>query len=179
MKTLTSTLSLFSLLILLTTTSCKTGFLAFDLDFEAEEIVFTVNPTDKVGDIGLTTSVVQSSLEEKLVENGTTMDKLRSVKLNKLTFTILSPRGQTFNGLEYAEVQLAAPGVAPVIVAQLNDIPDDNSYHLEVPIASMDDLSEILSQPQFTFIAKGTTSEPIYAPVTIQANMSFDAKIGI
>jgi hypothetical protein len=181
MKTLAKFSGLLLVSFLLTLTSCINGPIDFGLKvpFDLDEIAFTVNPTHEQGEMLLTQQMVQSDLEDMLQKNGAKIEKLKQVTVKEVTFEILSPKDMTFNLLENGEAYFREPGGSSVLIAKIDNIPDDDSRKITLPVASLDDVQKYLSLPEFTFTARAFTSAPIPEPVEMRALLKFEAKVGL
>ena len=180
MKTLMRTLTLLSIIFAMALTSCEEGKnpLALPVKIDLNEITFNINPTNDVGHMEFTRTFVTSDLVKKLEDNGVNVDKLKSVEIEEVTFEIKNPGHMNFNPLENVEALIAAPGHVEISVAKITSIPNDGLRSIDLPITYTDDTRAYFEEPEFTFIAKGTTSAPITEIVTMVAKIKVKVESG-
>jgi hypothetical protein len=181
MKTLTKILGLFAVMMLFTTSACVDGRFGLNIDLPLDfgYIEFTVNATDQQGEMVLAEETVATDLEKLLTDKGASMKRLNSVVVKEVIFEIVNPPQADFNLLKNAQAYIGTPGGTRLVVAEIEDIPNEKLRSLTLPVTTQEDVQTYISGSEFVFSAHGFTTAPILEPIEMRAMIKFEAQIGL
>jgi len=174
MKTIIRT-SLLLATVFVIFTSCEN--LDAKFTFSTSDITFTYGPDTITGNLVLTQDTIQSELDSLIQKNGTTIDKLNSVKLKSCVITITSPDTGNFNSFNSFEIYISTPTLAQIQLAALNPVPrDTNSVSLAV---NGNEIASYIKSPTFYFMLKGNKTKPITYPISVSIHAEYEVSAGM
>lgn len=143
-------------------TACdKDDFTSVKFDYTTEGS-FQTQAFTQTGDHTFGELVLTSGLKKELEDNNTSLDLLDELKLKSLTVSHDGDSSATFNSIEKLDMYLNAAGLSEVFVAGKNPVPDGLNS-VDMTVNSDQDLSAYLKAESFTFILKGSNTEPVPA----------------
>lgn len=148
----------------------------FDIDYETS---YTLNPVPIVGvPISLFTPDIETNSDTTFENNNTNKDLIESIKLKKLSISIPSPETGNFNFLKEIRIYLSTENVEEIEVANLFEIPNDNSNTIALDVLGYE-LENYIKEDEFKMriyaVADETTTE-VYE-IDFFAIFAVDAKI--
>lgn len=167
-------------LLLLTSTlfftSCKKKLTQFYLDYNSELVIPSTFGNFVPFSLNTPENTTNSSFEFE--NNDTDAGRVKSIYLEDLDMSIISPSGETFSFLNSIEMFLSSPSQAERRVAFKTDIPSTAGTTLTLDLEGID-LKEYIKESTFTLRLKVVTDEtmPQDVEVNIYSNFLVDAKI--
>ncbi len=162
--------------LLATTASCKKILDLLEFNVEDSQTL-TVPATLPVGTFfALPPVAVSSTSKTTYANNKTSADYVQDVRLDRLTLTIPSPQGQTFDFLRRIEVYISsdANNTNQVLLASLNLVPTGATSIQLTPADQKLDL--YLRADSYTLTTKVEVTQPLTQAVTLRADTRFKVK---
>lgn len=167
------------LLVGLQISSCKKvdEWTQFTRSFdETFTLPFILNTSGDI--ISLPEYIVETNSAATFNEYNTSPDLIEEVKLTDASLQITAPSDVDFNFLDSVSFYLSADGVAEVLIASKENIPNDIGQTLVLePV--IQDLSAFLVKEEITIRLEIATNEGVPQPLDLVAHVVFfiDAKI--
>jgi hypothetical protein len=167
MKKTTILLLFFSFLL---QTSCKKKDIFFNLSFSSEA---TIGSTfGQLIPISLNTPEIQTNSETELEINNTKKEYVKSIYLDRLNLTILTPENQTFSFLNSVEIFIDASGLEEKKIAFKESIPNTVGSQLDLDLVHVD-LQEYIKKDKFSIRSVFITDETIAQDVSIAIDHNY------
>lgn len=144
----------------------------FNLDLRMPFPVSAITVVDSI--IELRTFEFETSIEDVLIANNSSKDKLKKAVLDFLDLEILFPASAHFDFLKDIELYMDAPGLEPDIFGFLYDIPKDQRKMISLEVLDKS-AHRYLRQDKIQLILKLKLREPMTEDLIIRANSRFIA----
>ena len=152
--------------------SCDDELLDITFNYNDTEVEFTVDSTSQTGTASTKEQTIRMNLDSVLKANGVDKSKVKSLKLQSLTLEIIDPDTATFDPLESFSGYIKTDNLPAIEIASKGSIPDEGLQTLKLEVKS-DNLLPYLEEESFDFYGTITTTEPVPAPITINADFDF------
>ena len=124
------------------------------------------------------TPEIETNSESKFEVNDTRKDLVEEIRLTELEMVIISPTEADFSFLNSVEVYISADGLEEILVASLDEVPDNAGNTILLNTADVD-LKEYIKKDAFSLRLNTVTDELMSSNHEIDVNSTFfvDAKI--
>lgn len=119
------------------------------------------------------TPEVATESESQYEGNKTARNLIKSVNLDQLQMSIISPEGRNFDFLNEIEVYIAAEGQEEVLLAKKHQIPDDQASPLVLEPQSSVELKKYLMGDAFTLRLKVVTDKVLNQDIKLKIASKF------
>lgn len=128
--------------------------------------------------IDIFTPAMETNSESKFAVNDTRKDLIEEIKLSELEMIILSPDNADFSFLNSIEVYISAAGLDEILIASLDDVPENSGNRITLNTSDLD-LKEYIKKDEFSLRLNTVTDEVISTDHELEINSTFfvDAKI--
>lgn len=159
-----SIISLF--LLVLGLVACKKELLDIKFNLPSKSFSLTVSPTELAGEIPLITTVTIPSLDSIAKANGTSLNKLKSVKFTKITVSIADATAENLDMLDSGSFNITpAESTSEVKIAEFSSVPKGvTSFNMVVGDVNAMDL---LKTTQIKVNCKLKTNAPVTKEVKL------------
>jgi len=147
----------------------------FDIVFglNTADIKFVVEPTAEAGDIILAPTTRKVNLDSLAVANGADINKLKSVKVKKMTAFVDLPAHANFDVFETGEVTIGAVGLPTKIIGKFASMPKGLKQFEIIPEPDVN-LLDYARKTEITVTGKLVTNGPVIEPITVRLLMEFE-----
>lgn len=167
-----------SLLLLIIVTSCDKldELTQFNLNYTTQYTIASSTVLDLP--ISIFTPEVTTNSESEFENNDTRSDLIESIVLTDLTLTIDTPQNGNFDFLNDVEIFITAEDLPEIIIASINDIPENGSFQVSLNTTG-NELKEYIKKDSYTLKVTTVTDGTITEDHTIDISTTFavDAKI--
>ncbi|MGB3145964.1 MAG: hypothetical protein WBB24_17845 [Maribacter sp.] len=124
------------------------------------------------------TPEIETNSESKFEVNDTRKDLIEEIRLTELEMVIISPTEADFSFLNSVEVYISADGLEEILVASLDEVPENAGNTILLNTADVD-LKEYIKKDAFSLRLNTVTDELMSSDHEIDVNSTFfvDAKI--
>lgn len=151
----------------------KSGYVQFNMDYEASVII--QNGTGISVPLSIITPDIESNSESEFEVNDTRKDKVEQIHLTAMELEIVSPSGQEFDFLENIELFISADGLDEILLAYVYDM--NNSVGNVINITcSLTDFQEYIKQDKFNLRVRTVSDEYNLSDVEIKISARFRVK---
>ncbi len=163
------TLLLAPLVLLLVFVGCKKidKLLTFTVDVSQSVTIPLILP----GTGPVSAEPVATNSAESFRNNKTSKDKVKDVFLDRMTLTITTPQGATFDFLDKVEVYISTKANNRILLAQQASVPRGANTIMLVPATTR--LDEYLKAETYTLEAIYTSNRIITSPYTVRSDATF------
>jgi len=148
----------------------------FEINYTEEIVIESSTVIDFPFDAA--TPEVTSNSQSTFESNNTNKDLIESIKLTDMELDITSPEAGDFDFLNSIKVYISAQDEEEVIIAWLDEVPENSENVLNLETSS-DDLKNYIKSDTYTLRVETVTDELITEDHNIDVNSTFfvDAKI--
>ncbi len=164
-------------LLCFTFSGCKDEL--FDLKFglNTKEMLFTLDPTVKAGDIILSPQTQNINLDSLAMAFGADISKIQSVTVKKITASIVNPTTSNFDILESGILNISTGNIGDpdfdlLKIAEFNQVPK-GIKELNINPSS-EDVLKFAKKPKLTVSGKLVTNAPLITATTIKLVVDFE-----
>lgn len=160
-------------------TSCNKDLLNVNVPLEFAEITFTIPITPLSGPYADTT-IVTTDIDSILSANKVKKENIKSIKLEKLTFTIMGEDSlNNFRLLESIKGAISKDGGSYATVGEVNGNPDVISYELNGNANTGTEFKDYLNGSTFSIKVSGNTRGPVTQEIVVHAKLKFKMEAGL
>ena len=124
------------------------------------------------------TPEMETNSESTFAVNDTRKDLIEEIKLTDLELVMISPEEADFSFLNYIEVYISADGLEEILIANLDEVPEDAGNVITLDTSDTD-LKEYIKKDEFSLRLNTVTDELMSTDHELEVNSTFfvDAKI--
>ena len=124
------------------------------------------------------TPEMETNSESTFAVNDTRKDLIEEIKLTDLELVMISPEEADFSFLNSIEVYISADGLEEVLIANLDEVPEDAGNKISLNTSDID-LKEYIKKDEFSLRLNTVTDELMSTDHELEVNSTFfvDAKI--
>lgn len=124
------------------------------------------------------TPEMETNSESTFAVNDTRKDLIEEIKLTDLELVIISPEEADFSFLNSIEVYISADGLEEILIANLDEVPEDAGNVITLDTSDTD-LKEYIKKDEFSLRLNTVTDELMSTDHELEVNSTFfvDAKI--
>lgn len=150
------------------------------IKFKLHNTTAVVIPANSVINVPITIQgpEKQTNINQELENNDSRLDKIRTIRLKKLSLTIKKPSDETFSFLKSVRLYIKANGVDETEIAYLDHIPDDVGGYLEMNVHDKD-LSSYVKKETYSLKAAVVTDEVVPQPVDVDVYTEYEVTAGV
>ncbi len=128
--------------------------------------------------IDVFTPEMETNSESKFAVNDTRKDLIEEITLTVLEMVIISPDNADFSFLNSIEVYISADGLEEILIASLNEVPENAGNSIMLNTSDLD-LKEYIKKDEFSLRLNTVTDELISTDHELEVKSTFfvDAKI--
>lgn len=148
----------------------------FEIDYTQEIVIESSSIVDLPFNAG--TPEVTSNSESTFENNNTNKDLIESIELRSMEMVITAPEDGDFDFLNSVKIYISAENEDEVIIAWLEDIPENSESTLNLETTS-EDLKNYIKSDTYTLRVEAVTDGLVSEDHNIDVNSTFfvDAKI--
>lgn len=124
------------------------------------------------------TPEMETNSESTFAVNDTRKDLIEEIKLTDLELVMISPEEADFSFLNSIEVYISADGLEEILIANLDEVPEDAGNVITLNTSDTD-LKEYIKKDEFSLRLNTVTDELMSTDHELEVNSTFfvDAKI--
>ncbi|WP_339726432.1 hypothetical protein [Maribacter stanieri] len=124
------------------------------------------------------TPEMETNSESTFAVNDTRKDLIEEIKLTNLELVMISPEEADFSFLNSIEVYISADGLEEILIANLDEVPEDAGNVITLDTSDTD-LKEYIKKDEFSLRLNTVTDELMSTDHELEVNSTFfvDAKI--
>ncbi|WP_027065887.1 hypothetical protein [Maribacter sp. Hel_I_7] len=124
------------------------------------------------------TPEMETNSESTFAVNDTRKDLIEEIKLTDLELVMISPEEADFSFLNSIEVYISADGLEEILIANLDEVPEDAGNVITLDTSDTD-LKEYIKKDEFSLRLNTVTDELMSTDHELEVNSTFfvDAKI--
>ncbi|MGJ8715060.1 MAG: hypothetical protein ACSHXG_08160 [Maribacter stanieri] len=124
------------------------------------------------------TPEMETNSESTFAVNDTRKDLIEEIKLTDLELVMISPEEADFSFLNSIEVYISADGLEEILIANLDEVPEDAGNVITLDTSDTD-LKEYIKKDEFSLRLNTITDELMSTDHELEVNSTFfvDAKI--
>ena len=121
---------------------------------------------------------METNSESTFAVNDTRKDLIEEIKLTDLELVMISPEEADFSFLNSIEVYISADGLEEILIANLDEVPEDAGNVITLDTSDTD-LKEYIKKDEFSLRLNTVTDELMSTDHELEVNSTFfvDAKI--
>lgn len=121
---------------------------------------------------------VETNSEATFASEGTSTKHVRSIQMEELKFSIVSPSSANFDFLNEIEVFISATGMSEVRVAYKTDIPETNLKSFFCDIEEVN-LKDYISKENFSLRVRTVTDQMIFQDIQVRIDQKYKVRAKI
>lgn len=121
---------------------------------------------------------VETNSEATFASEGTSTERVRSIQMEELKLSIVSPSNANFDFLNEIEVFISAPGMNEARVAHKTNIPETNLKSFFCDIEEVN-LKDYISKENFSLRVRTVTDQMIFQDIQVRIDQKYKVRAKI
>tara|TARA_R110000737_G_scaffold163665_1_gene191265 strand:- start:4026 stop:4559 length:534 start_codon:yes stop_codon:yes gene_type:complete len=169
-------ISFICLLVLFTACDIIDELTKFDMEYSQRATIPSSTGINLPFDVF--TPEMETNSESTFAVNDTRKDLIEEIKLTDLELVMISPEEADFSFLNSIEVYISADGLEEILIANLDEVPEDAGNVITLDTSDTD-LKEYIKKDEFSLRLNTVTDELMSTDHELEVNSTFfvDAKI--
>tara|TARA_R110002111_G_scaffold148719_1_gene215818 strand:+ start:364 stop:897 length:534 start_codon:yes stop_codon:yes gene_type:complete len=169
-------ISFICLLVLFTACDIIDELTKFDMEYSQRATIPSSTGINLPFDVF--TPEMETNSESTFAVNDTRKDLIEEIKLTNLELVMISPEEADFSFLNSIEVYISADGLEEILIANLDEVPEDAGNVITLDTSDTD-LKEYIKKDEFSLRLNTVTDELMSTDHELEVNSTFfvDAKI--